>query len=90
MINIVGALSKLKVHNVDAVHLAHLAIVVAKFNVVGYHLRHSIQHTVEIRQLTVVLNLNDGKLALFALGKYVHTIELVEFALLIRLALQEP
>ena len=56
--------------------LAMINIVVAQFDIIGYHLRHSIQHTVEIRQLTVVLNLNDGRLALFAPGKYVHTIEL--------------
>lgn len=43
----------------------------------------------EVSQLTVVLNLEDGKLALLALGEDIHTIELVVFVFLIGLALKE-
>ena len=43
----------------------------------------------EVSLLTVVLNLEDGKLALLALGEDIHTIELVVFVFLIGLALQE-
>ena len=90
MIDIVGALSKFEIHDVDTIHLAHLAIVVAKFNIIGYDLRHTIEHTVEIRQLAIVLYLDNGKFAVFALSKNVHTVKLVELALLVRLALQKP
>lgn len=78
-----------EIHDVDGIHLAYLLIVLAYVDVVGDDLRHAIEDAVEVSQLTVVLNIEDGELALLVLGKDVHTVELVVFVFLIGLALKE-
>ena len=89
VVHIVLRLTEGEIHDVDGIHLAYLLIVLAYVDVVGDDLRHAIEDAVEVSQLTVVLNLEDGELALLVLGKDVHTVELVVFVFLIGLALKE-
>ena len=89
VIYIVLCLTKGEIYDVDRIHLAHLLVVFAQVDVVGDGLRHAVEDAMEVGQLTVVLDLEDGELALLALGEDIHTIELVVFVFLIGLALQE-
>ena len=89
MIDIVSTLTDGEIHYVDRIDLAHLAVVVAYLNVVGYNLRHAVEHAVEIGQLATVLYLDNHEFATFVLDKHVHTVKLVRLVGLVSLALKE-
>ena len=89
VIHIVVALSKLEINDVDAVNISHLVVVVAEVNIIGYCFRHAIEHSVEISELAVILNLNDGQFSLVAFGKNIHTVKLVFFCFLVRFAFEK-
>ena len=89
VIDIILGLPQGEVYDVDGINLPHLVIVIAQVDIVGDDLGNTIKDTVEIGQLTRVLNLKDGKLPLFVLCEDVYPIKLIVLTILIALALQE-
>ena len=88
VIQVVGTLAKVKIQNVNRVHLLDLHIVAASVHVLGNGLGHAIEHPLQIVKFTALLDLHNDNLATGVLRLDVDTVELVVHMILIRFALQ--
>ena len=89
VIQVVGTLAKVEIQDVDAEHLFHVAIAHAALHVFRDGLGHTVQHALQVVQLTTLLNLHQDNLTLRVLGLDVHAVVFVVLALLVRLTLQQ-
>ena len=64
MVEIVFALSQLKIEYVDAKHLLDILVLLAAPHVFGDSLCHSVQHALQVVGLTRLLDLNEDNLSL--------------------------
>ena len=89
VIEVVTALSEVEIEDVDGVDLLHLVVLVANLDVLGDGLGNSVEHTLQVVQLTSELNLNDDDFSLAVPCLDVHSVELGVARLLVALALQQ-
>ena len=88
VIQIVIALTEVKIKNIDGIDLLDLVILVANLYMLGNGFRHTIQHALQVVELARQLHLHDDNLSLLGLGLDVHTVKLVGGILLVALALK--
>ena len=89
-IQVVFPHSQRKVHDVHAVHLPHLLVILPPVDVLAQQLRCPKDHPLEVRQLRVVLHFDDHQLPPFHLRQQVHPVALLVLRLPVALALQKP
>ena len=89
VIEVVSTLSKIEINNADRIDLLDLAVGVAQFDMLRDGLGSTIEHTLQIVQLTRQLYLDEKQLATVVLSLDVNTVELVIHSSLIAFAFQE-
>ena len=89
MIEIVAALAKVEVEDVDRINLLHLVVHLAYLDMFGDGFRHSVEHSLEEIKLSRELHLDDYYFSLVILGLDIDTVILVAGTLLIALALKQ-
>ena len=88
MIKIVGTLTKIEIHDADAIDLFHGTILLAERNMFGNSFCYSIQYSLQIVKLTSQLHFDYDDLTIAVLGFDVNTVELIICVILIPFTLQ--
>ena len=89
VIKVVRSLTKLEIKDVDTKHLLHVVIRLAYLHVLGDGLRDAIEHTLQIVELTGLLDFHNDDLALRVTCLDVHTVVLIILRLLIGFTLNQ-
>ena len=89
VIEIVASLAEVEIEDVDGIDLFHLVVFVAYLNMLGNRLGNTVEHALQVVQLSCELNLNDDDFFLAVLCLDVYTVELGISCLLVALALQQ-
>ena len=89
VVEIVVALAKIEIDDVDGINLFHLIILVAYLDMFGDSLRHTVEHTLEIVQLSRELHLDDNNFTFRVFRLDVNTVELRIFSILISLTFKQ-
>ncbi len=89
VINIVVALTKVEINNIDRIYFTNLQVFLAYIDIFSYSFRGAIKHSLKIVKLPVVLQFNNNQLIMTILGQNVNTIKLIGFAFLVAFAFQD-
>ena len=88
MVKVVGSFAKVEIDDVDGIDFLHLIVFLTEIDVLRDSLCNAINNTMEIVQLSRLLNLHKDDFVLGILGFDVNAVELVVGVVLVALAFQ--
>ena len=88
MIQVVAAFAKVKIYDVNWIHLLHFVVHLPNLDMFGNGFRHSVEYSLKKIELARELYLDNYYVALGILSLDIYTIELVVGAILIAFALK--